>query len=510
MSIPDHDRELVARRGFAWFVRLAWPYCPPVSRLVWNWHLGEICRHYEAWARAETHGLLCAVPPGHSKSTIVSRMLVPWIWTWMPEYRMIQATYERAKAEEHNGAALAIMQSRWYRERWGDVLGNSSRTGHFSSKAGGYMLATTPFSRGTGYHAHGVNVDDPIKADTARTAGNRRMSALLDRVNGWWDQTMSSRVADPARGLSRSVVMQRLHENDLIGHCLRAGTADWDYLYLPAKFEPVTRCVTRFGGDHRTREGEVLDSNLRSVRYYDQQARAVGGWPSPAAQSQLQQHPSPPGGAIFKAEWFKHFTLESAPAKHAHLILSVDCSFKGGPQSDFVALEVWGAFAGKYCLYDSRLVRAGFTDTVQEIAKVLAEWPQIQEVLIEDAANGPAVIETLRQIMPSLIVVAEPAHGGVAAKAAAAAQYYSRGDVFHAHGATWLERKERQLVQYPSAVNDDDVAAGAQAILFLARTQPTGILEAVESWKEGGWLQSSVSAPKPAAFGFQADPFAGP
>lgn len=503
-SVASQDRELVDRRGFAAFARMAWPLVE-VTPCVWSWHMTELCNHYEAWARGEFLNLACNVPPGHSKSTIVSKLLVPWIWTWWPGYRGIQVTYEMTT--RYTGASLAVMRSSWYQKRWGNLLGRSTAEGMFYTKAGGSLMATTPLARGTGYHAHGIIVDDPIKADLAR--GNAKtLSAALDRVSAWWTETMSSRAADKERGVSRSVIMQRLHELDLTGAFLRQG--DVVHLSLPARFEVAERCVTVVGGDRRTREGEFLDTKRQSEKSYNRDAKFLGGWASAAAQAQMQQKPSPPGGASFKATHMRRFTLEQMPIEHTRAILSLDCSFKDGTKNDFVAAEIWGSAGGNYFCYDSQMERHGFNGTLTMVLNMLKKWPTVREVLIEDAANGPAVIETLTNFLPQYLIIPEPAWGGVAAKAETASGYYERARVCHLHGTDWVERKETQLVRYPNGVqHDDDIAAGSQAINFLAR-ESNGIEDAMAGFRAMGLVPGveagPLEVPETGKIGFQRDP----
>ena len=60
-----------SRRAFSAFARLAWPYVES-SPLRWSWHMGAICEHLEAVSRGQIRDLVIAVPPGHSKSLLVT------------------------------------------------------------------------------------------------------------------------------------------------------------------------------------------------------------------------------------------------------------------------------------------------------------------------------------------------------------------------------------------------------------------------------------------------------
>lgn len=461
--IPEVDRERVARFGFAAFVRLAWPHVE-AAPLKWNWHLDEMCTHLEQlYLQRPAINLVINIPPGESKTILCSVLWPVWVWLAEPSYRAMTVTYDRAKAVDNARRSKVLLQSEWFRARWGDLLGKADADGHYYSTAGGERFATFPGGPGTGWHAHGIVVDDPVKAADARlTAGGRKFTAKLADVNHWWQATAATRAADPDRGLARCIVMQRLAEDDLTGFQLRTQPGTVVHLHLPATFEPENRCVTKFGGDRRVERGEMLNPIRRSRRALDKLAGDMGGWESHAAQAQLQQHPNPPSGSAFRASTFRRFSIEQRPFGSCVSVLSCDCTFKGGPTADNVALEVWGIHAGNFYCYLSDVEKRTFSETITAIQHILAMYP-CTNLLVEDKANGSAVLDVLRGLFP---VAANPIADKLS-RASACSHYFNAGRVHFLENAPWYDRKASNLVRFPHGRHDDDVDATTQALPFL-------------------------------------------
>ena len=76
----------------------------------------------------------------------------------------------------------------------------------------------------TGRGADLIIIDDPLKPSDAMSE-SRRTAA-----NEWFDGTLYSRLNDKVRG-AIVIIMQRLHEDDLVGHVLKQ--EGWDIAFLP-------------------------------------------------------------------------------------------------------------------------------------------------------------------------------------------------------------------------------------------------------------------------------------
>ena len=168
----------------------------------------------------------------------------------------------------------------------------------------------------TGRGSDFIVIDDPLKPDEALSETRRKS------VNEWFDHTLYSRLNDKRI----IIIMQRLHEDDLVGHVLEQ--EDWDLVRLPAIAEEDechrimstsrTRTVSRRIGEALHPEHEPLDvlENLR---------RTVGEF---NFAGQYQQQPAPLGGGLVKLEWFKAYTPGDEPGKFDRIVQSWDTANK--------------------------------------------------------------------------------------------------------------------------------------------------------------------------------------
>jgi len=214
-------------------------------------------------------------------------------------------------------------------------------------------------------------------------------------------------------------------------------------------------------------------------------------------QALYQGHPRAEGGEIFLAKhiayWYPHKTEAPLPVRvdgqeqpqpliqlpHDSFLnsytLSGDLTFKGKNDSDFVALGVWATWGRYEILIDQIVGRKGFAATITAIASLLGKYPKIGAILIEDAANGPAVIETLKARLPG--VIPRSAAGGKEARAHAISPRFEAGDILipHPSYAPWVADYVRELCGFPRGANDDQVD---QTTHYLAwRTERKGGLD---------------------------------
>src|SRR5215210_8259887 len=200
----------------------------------------------------------------------------------------------------------------------------------------------------------------------------------------------------------------------------------------------------------------------------------------------LQQRPAPDEGGILKRSWWRRWDGKHETAPHFDTIVqSWDMAFTDTDGSDYVVGQVWGRFgADKYLLRQVR-ARLEFTETVQAVID-LTEWVEenyparrTHAKLVEDKANGPAVISQLRRRVPGLIAV-KP-QGDKVARARAVAPDVEAGNV-HLPGAAnaaetdydptltpdWVKGLVDECAALPNAAHDDQVDALSQSLMRLA------------------------------------------
>jgi predicted phage terminase large subunit-like protein len=461
---------------------MAWPLIEPGTEFVPGWHVDEICEHLEAVYRGQIRRLLINVPPGCMKSLLTC---VFWpVWAWIqPEktgepgagFRWIYASFDASLTLRDANKALLIMQSAWFRERWGHLftLPNDPAGADYTNSRAGFRFSTSVAGKMTGRHGDAVVYDDPHKPlETSETA--------LAKALEWHRGTVPSRFRD-LKTARRVCIMQRLHEADLSGVILEEG--GWEHLCLPMTFEAARPCYTSVGGDPRTEEGELLwparigPEELAQLQKDLKTERAIA--------AQLQQRPTPEDGVIFKKGWFQ--TWRALPARFELVVISVDATFKDTDGTDFVCIQTWGARAGEFYLIDQVMERMAFGVTCEEILKArraaIARGLFVNAILIEDKANGPAIVDTISKKVPGVIAV-DP-EGGKIARANAVSGFFEARNVFHPSPevAPWIDAHQTSLTSFPVAKHDDDVDACSQALIYL-NSKRNAFSDAMDKIKE--------------------------
>lgn len=464
------------------FVSAAWHVVEPSTPLVWGWHLDALCAHVQAVLEGRerkgpwTQNLLINIPPGTMKSLVVSVFAPAWVWLWRPSWRAIFTSANPRVSLRDSVRCRDLLESDWYRKtfaaKW-TMAEDQNAKGNFKNSEGGFRLAISVGSKVTGDRAHALFVDDPLDAADAPSKLAR------EAVTFWWDQALANRLADLQTD-TRIVIMQRLHEEDLSGHLLAQG--GWEHLCLPMEFEVGAKKKTFLGwSDPRKKEGELLFSERfpESVLAVERKRMGSAGY-----AGQMQQRPAPTSGNKFQRTWWRFWSAtgetlprprgcSAAPPKKLNLIKpqfaeiigSWDCAFKDTDGSDYVVgLTIGRIGADRYVLARFR-DRVGFADTVRAIRQQRLDWPTVDAILVEDKANGSAVIETLSAELTGIVAV-NPS-GGKEARAATLEPEVEAGNWYLPEGAEWLEEWVEEFATFPRGRHDDQVDACSQASLRL-------------------------------------------
>jgi len=440
-------------------------------------HVRAICDHLQAISEGRIRNLIINVPPGSTKSLLTCVFWLPWVWIDHPETRWLFSSHRAELATRDSVRCRRLLESPWYRERWGDrfdLTTDQNTKTRFENSRTGYRLVV-PMTGGTGERGDYVICDDPHSVDGAESDAERK--AAVD----WWSGTMSTRLNDFATG-HKVVIQQRLHEADVTGDLLER-KADYELLCLPAEFEPERRCKTSIWQDPRTEPGQLLwpekvtQQDLAALKLTLGSYRYAG---------QYQQRPSPAGGGIFQRHWFRywrpsHLSLQPVrvrlpdgssqsieavplPDKFDQLIQSWDMTFKDLKTSDFVVGQVWAGIKADRFLLDSTRQRMNMPATKAAVKAMSLKWPAAGTKIIEDAANGPAIVQELQHDVPGLIAV--PPSGSKIARAQAVSPQCESGNVYLPHPAIapWIDAFIEECAAFPNGRNDDQVDAMTQAL----------------------------------------------
>jgi len=411
-------------------------------------HLLLLCDKLEAIERGDITRLMVFMPPRNGKSEVVSKKFPAWYLAKHPSQEIIMTSY---------AADLALDHSRIARDTFKECCLKLWKNIALSKDSGSAERWTIARHRG-GLTAAGVGgpitgrggkiciIDDPVK-----NAEEADSQIYRDKVWEWYRTTLRTRLAPNGAIV---LVQTRWHEDDLAGrllHEMEAGGEQWVVISLPAQAEE---------GDVLGREvGEYLWPDRYSVEEYEAIKLAVGSrhW-----NSLYQQRPSPEEGGMIKRQWWKFYT--ELPKGFDRILQSWDMTFKDSDGSDYVSGQVWGNVgASIYMLPDREYGRMDFTSTLEAFHRLTERNPKAIIKLVEDKANGPAVISMLRHKIGGIIAINPK--GSKVARASAVSPLIEAGNVYLPAPSIcpWINSFIEECASFPNGAHDDQVDAATMA-----------------------------------------------
>ena len=305
--------------------------------------------------------------------------------------------------------------------------------------------------------------DDPHERDDWK-----RPNELKRNIDAY-EANVYQAVTDPIEA-RRLVIGQRVADNDLSGHLVRQG--GWDTLIIPTEYDPKRSKVTVIGWkDPRTEQGE-----LACPARWGPKEVAVVKRATRLFMAFHQQSPTSDEGKIFPRNKWKYYKEDPREVVHRMetVIISVDCSFKDTPNSSMVAMLVIGKIGAYKFILDRRTDLMDMVATLRNLRALAQLWPQARAKIVEKYANGPAVVNQLRDEIPGMIEW--PPEGQRKDSKIACAQViqpeHESGnlclpdpDVF-----PWVSEFVEICAAFPDGDYDDDVDALSQGVMRLDRT----------------------------------------
>lgn len=482
-----------ARRRLADFVPYMWDVLEPGNPLVGNWHIDAICEHLEAVTAGEINRLIINIPPGCMKSWIVSVAWPAWNWLQDPTWKAVFVSYTLQLSSRDSSRCRDLVQSDKY-ERikegagldWELARAQNVKT-YFKNTQQGERLALTIGGQATGFRGDAIVVDDPHLIEAVPNVEKWR------EVCEWYDKVLSTRLNDQENG-AKVLIQQRVGEMDLTGHLIEKYGDQYEKLILPMEFDPDRRARTVIFTDPREEPGELLFPEKFPQKVVDRLKQEL----ETEFAGQYNQLPASSSGEHFRGDhfrfWYPPGIPEPPPVRmmdpeteemvdcfqmpldiHSEVtghMASWDCAFKDTTGSDFVCGTTWARLKGKRAhgvLLDRSYGRKSFTATVEAVRDQLIKWPKTSQILIEEAANGHAVIDSLKGHLPGLKGI-KP-EGGKVSRANAILPMFEAGQVWFPHPAVfpWVQHYMSELLKFPRAAHDDQVDSTTQALIRLKK-----------------------------------------
>ncbi len=441
-------RRELARRHYGWFLRLTGGAAWIPTRFS-----EFLAREAQAFLEADAGNaydiLILHTPPQHGKSMSVTEALPAWVLMRNPETRVILASYNEESAERF------ARRNREKLSQWGPLLfdvapgGVNRATEYEIAGHRGRLISRGIMSGITGNAADLLIIDDPIK--------NREEAdspAYREKLWGEWLNSLKSRLAAGAKVI---LIMTPWHEDDLSARIRRTESAV-KLLRLPVEAE-ASDPLGRVPGAALCPELGKGDKWLAQFRrsYLNDPSGGQRAW-----MALYQCRPRAERGNIVKRDWWRLY--DAPPDAFGTCCVSVDAAFKGGERNDFVAITVWGRRDADYYLLECVNRRMDFVETLQAIREIRQRRPAVRAVLIEDKANGSAIINVLRREM--FCIPVDPKGDKVSRVYGAAPAIESR-HVFLPRSALWLEEYLDQWTAFPAGRHDDMVDSSTQALHWL-------------------------------------------
>lgn len=474
----------------------AWQFFHANSPLNWGRHNREIADLIQKVALGEEHegevlkNLAVNVPPGSMKSFMFNVFWPAWEWHIHPWIDWLYCTHNGKIAKRDSVRTSELITSEWYQTQFGDgfKLVEDNKT-YIRTNFNGRRMITTPNSGITGERADRLVVDDIIAAKAAYSKTKR------ENANTFFFEEFSNRTN--SKDAVTVAIGQRLHEQDIFGELRNRG--GWKWVVLPTRYHP-----TRFENDPddprdfvihdwRKKPGEFLQRERFGPEEDKKERKNLGVYGYAGQHDQL---PTPPKGAILKGAWMEYrwLALPSGPVEYAQF-----WDLKSGSMAEDSSRAV-GQLWARFQIFPGRIYLIdqvkGLWDIEDELAKIkwaakAPMWERASTKLVEDKADGMAVIRMLRDQIPGLRAFRVSGRGSKSSRYRAVAPYWQAGNIWLPdetkilHAEPWIDEFIGEHTTAPASAFDDQIDCSTMAIMYYFLGDAREDQETEDTWE--GW-----------------------
>lgn len=410
-----------------------------------------------------------SMPPQEGKSMRITIWFVVWMLHRNPNLRVAIVSNGHDLAATFGETIRAIILAN---PQLGLTLSKSTQAKH-EFKLLGYRGGVLCVGIGGNLIGRPVDlliIDDPYKDDQQADSKAWRLV-----VQNYWRSVALQRLAPAAPVV---IVQTRWRKDDLSGWLQAEFGDEWTTLNIPAQAIDTSK-LPEDDPDHGKPDvlgrkvGEYMASARgRTTAQWEKKQREVG---SRAWTAMYQGQPNPVEGGILKRDWWQRYETElwverpdgsKVVVGADDLIQSWDLSFKDTQTSDYVVGQVWMRRGVDVFLLEQVRGQWDFVETCNQLMQLSARWPQAVLKIVEDKANGPAVISALKKKVPG--IVPEEPQGSKEARASAVSPLVEGANVWipaaHLSNAAFVGGFIDEAAGFPNATNDDQVDAFTQAL----------------------------------------------
>ena len=473
MAIGVQEYLTVLRHDFRTFVERSFYELNPSAEFIPGQYIDLMAATLEKCRTGKTKRLIVNLPPRTLKSHAASVALPAWLLGHDPAKQIICASYGQDLADKHARDCRTLMSSQFYRNIFPRTVLSPVKTAvnDFLTTAQGFRMASSVGGGLTGRGADILILDDILKPDDALS------ETLRKAANDWYFNTLLSRLNSKEKGVI-ILVMQRLHEEDLVG--VVTEVEPWEVLALPAIAEK-DECIPFEGllgsSSFVRKAGEALHPERDSVATYKTIRGTIGEY---NFQSQYQQRPVPLEGGLIKREWLQFYGPDELPKSFDYVLQSWDTASKMGEMNDFSVGTTWGLSKGKFYLIDVFRRKVGFPELKRAVTDLYRQY-RPSRLLIEDKASGTALIQELIAAGVHCIDCYQPSPGSDKfARFAAQSIHFEAERILLPAQAPWLDVYVHEITGFPGTKHDDQVDSTSQALDLLGeRSRSLAVWEAL-------------------------------
>ncbi|AIW03687.1 terminase large subunit [Bacillus phage Pookie] len=396
----------------------------------------------------ENQYIMINMPPRHGKSMTATETYPSYYLGHFPEDRVIEISYNDTFAKK-----FGKKNKEKVRQFGADLFGvnlskraTATDTWYLENEIGG-MLSRGALAGITGEGADLMLIDDPIKNREEADSETHR-----EKLWNEWVDSFSSRLHPGAIVI---IILTRWHEDDLQGRLLSKEYGEplpWQVYNFP--LEADEKHVNEEGNQLNREIGEPLWPERYGKKFIEQRKL----YPS-SFNSLYQGRPTAAEGNMLKRHWWNFYDEYPIVAQE---LISVDATFKDKDDSDYVSIQVWGKVGMDMYLKDRIKARMNFPATLKAVRNMIKRHPAAVIRLIEDKANGTAIISMLHREIGGIIAV-NP-QGGKVARVQAVSPFIESGNVWLPRHEPFTQEIIEEAAAFPNGAHDDDVDSMSQAL----------------------------------------------
>ena len=415
-----------------------------------NWHLQAVAAKLSQVASGDIRRLIITIPPRNLKSLYASVCLPAWFLGHHPNERVIVASYSDALSRHHANDFRQLVRHPIYQATFPAMRLKRETDREITTTEQGKRITTSIDGTLTGLGGNLIIIDDPLKP------GDAMSEPVRSRVIEWYRSTVLSR-GDDKNKTRIVVVMQRVHQQDLVGYLLEQG--GFEHLNLPAIAQRTEIFDLGAGRSYTRQKGELLHPEHESVEVLRELKRNMG---SIAFSAQYQQSPIPPGGTIIKRKWLRTYDeVHYQPGDR--IIMSWDIALSEAETGDYSACVVLLARAEVFFILEVVRGRFPFEQLKRKVMEVKEHYGSAATLLIEDSPISRGLIQSLRE--RSINVTTYKPDTDKESRAIGQTDLFEGGSVRLPERADWLEDFTAELLAFPGR-HDDQVDALTQGLAW--------------------------------------------